>query len=333
MSLKVAINGFGRIGRMVTRVLQNHDDIDLVAINDLASIDMAIYLLKYDSVHGSFPTDVKKISDTKIKIGKDTIRYTSIADPKELDFGEVGADLVLECSGVFLTSDEVSHHLQKGVKKVIISAVAKDDTPTFVLGVNEDSYNGESIISNGSCTTNCLAPIAKLIDQNFGIEKGLMTTIHSYTNGQNLLDSKHDSDLRRARAAAENIIPTTTNAAKGIYKVLPDLKGKLHGQSLRVPVADVSMMDLTLVLRSNTNEDEINEILNKASQNELNGIITIDKEKRVSSDFLTSPFSSIIASDLTQVIGDNLVKIMAWYDNESGYSNRLVEMAKYISKR
>jgi glyceraldehyde 3-phosphate dehydrogenase len=160
-----------------------------------------------------------------------------------------------------------------------------------------------------------------------------MTTIHSYTNGQNLLDSKHDSDLRRARAAAENIIPTTTNAAKGIYKVLPNLKGKLHGQSLRVPVADVSMMDLTLVLRSNTNEDEINEILNKASQNELNGIITIDKEKRVSSDFLTSPFSSIIASDLTQVIGDNLVKIMAWYDNESGYSNRLVEMAKYISKR
>ena len=333
MALRIAINGFGRIGRMVTRVIQKYKDVKLVAINDLATIDMAVYLLKYDSVHKNFPLPVEKKDNSNIQIGEDIVRYTSISNSKELDFGEVKADVVLECSGVFLTSSEVSHHLDRGVKKVIISAVAKDNTPTFVLGVNEDSYNGEKIISNGSCTTNCLAPIAKLLDTHYGIEKGLMTTIHSYTNGQNLLDSKHPSDLRRSRAAAQNLIPTTTNAAKGIYKVLPSLKGKLHGQSVRVPVADVSMMDLTLVLSGNTDEYEINELLNKASQNELNGIILVDKDKRVSSDFLTSSYSSIIATDLTQVIGGNLVKIMAWYDNESGYSNRLVEMAKYITNK
>jgi glyceraldehyde 3-phosphate dehydrogenase len=292
---------------------------------------MSKQLLKYDSMHGTFE-DVKIVSQDCLQIAGKKVSYSSVTKAKELDFGSLGADVVLECSGVFLTSNEVSHHLDKGVKKVIISAVAKDDTPTFVLGVNEDKYNDEKIISNGSCTTNCLAPIAKLIDETFGIQKGLMTTIHSYTNGQNLLDSKHPSDLRRSRAAAQNLIPTTTNAAKGIYKVLPSLKGKLHGQSVRVPVADVSMMDLNLVLESNTTQNHINELLDKASQNELNGIISVDKDKRVSSDFLTSPYSSIVALDLTQVIGGNLVKIMAWYDNEYGYSNRLVEMAKYITK-
>ncbi len=332
MSLKIAINGFGRIGRVVTRLIADRDDVELVAINDLAPIDMALYLLKYDSVHGNFLHDTfQKDSKTLHIAGMDVV-YSSKEDPAELDFASHGADVVLECTGLFLTQNEVRHHIEKGVKKVIVSAVAKDDTPTFVFGVNDKSYNGEAIISNGSCTTNCLAPIAKIIDEHYGIEKGLMTTIHSYTNGQNLLDVKHPSDIRRSRAAAVNMIPTTTNAAKGIYKVIPSLKGKLHGQSVRVPVPDVSIMDLTLVLKRNTDANEINSFLNKASQNELNGIILVDNDKRVSSDFFGCAYSSVVASDLTQVIGDNLLKIMAWYDNESGYSNRLIEMAKYITR-
>ncbi len=330
MAIKVAINGFGRIGRALARLISKRDDIKLVAVNDLASLDMALYLLKYDSVHGNF-LDAYKIDEDSLKIGNDIVKYTSIKDPNELDFAKIGADVVFECTGLFLTSNEVEHHTKKGVKKVIISAVAKDDTPTFVLGVNHQNYNGEDIISNGSCTTNCLAPIAKVLDDNFGIEKGLMTTIHSYTNGQNLLDSNH-IDTRRSRAAAQNLIPTTTNAAKGIYKVLPRLKGKLHGQSVRVPVADVSMMDLDVVLKRNTSKEEIDDVINKAYLKELNGIISIDFDKRVSSDFLGSPYSSIIANDLTQVIGGNLVKIMAWYDNEYGYSNRLLDMAEFILK-
>jgi len=327
--IKIAINGFGRIGRYVARLATQDEEIELVAINDLADIEMAAYLLKYDSVHGSF-LDLHVKNETTLHINGRDVAYFQQPDPQKLNFGSVGADVVLECSGVFLTTDAVKHHIEKGVKKVIISAVAKDETPTFVLGVNEQEYKDQKIISNGSCTTNCLAPIAKIIDEEFGIQKGLMTTIHSYTNGQNLLDSKHPSDLRRSRAAAANMIPTTTNAAKGIYKVLPLLKGKLHGQSVRVPVPDVSIMDLNLVLERNIEQKELELLFDKASKNELNGIILVDNEKRVSSDFLGSPYSSIIASDLTQVIGGNLVKIMAWYDNESGYSNRLLDMTKYI---
>ncbi len=318
---------------MVTRLVADMPDIEIVAINDLASIDMALYLLKYDSVHGNFEHEASVIDQTHLRIADDEVVYCSEPDPKKLDFGALGADVVLECTGLFLTTQEVSHHLRKGVKKVIISAVAKDDTPTYVLGVNETNYDGQSVISNGSCTTNCLAPLAKLLDETFGIEKGLMTTIHSYTNGQNLLDVKHESDFRRSRAAACNIIPTTTHAAQGIYKVLPNLKGKLHGQSVRVPVADVSMMDLTLHMKKDISLQEVDFLLDKASRNELAGIISLDKTKRVSSDFLGSPFSSIVASDLTQIIGGDMLKIMAWYDNECGYSNRLVEMARYILNR
>ena len=331
--VKIAVNGFGRIGRMVTRLLAAYDDMELVAINDLASIEMACYLLKYDSVHGSFEEGCEVLDEGTLLIAGKRVAYSSEPDPKRLDFAAYGADVVLECTGLFLTTEAVEHHIQKGVGHVIISAVAKDATPTYVLGVNANEYRGERIISNGSCTTNCLAPIAKLLDENFGIEKGLMTTIHSYTNGQNLLDVKHPSDFRRSRAAAQNIIPTTTHAAQGIYRVLPDLKGKLHGQSVRVPVADVSIMDLTLVLSGNTDAENVNNIFNKASQNEFSGIISVDYDKRVSSDFLGSPFSSVVAADLTQVIGGNLVKIMAWYDNECGYSNRLIEMARYINTK
>ena len=318
---------------MVTRLLAMRNDMELVAINDLADIQMACYLLKYDSVHGPFMGECEVADANTLLIEGKRVFYFCEANPEKLDFAACGADVVLECTGLFLTTPAVEHHLQKGVGHVIISAVAKDATPTYVLGVNADEYKGERIISNGSCTTNCLAPIAKVIDECFGIQKGLMTTIHSYTNGQNLLDSKHPSDIRRARAAAENIIPTTTHAAQGIYRVLPSLKGKLHGQSVRVPVADVSMMDLTLVLDRNSDAQTLNDLLNKASQNELNGIISVDYEKRVSSDFLGSPYSSIVAADLTQVIGENMLKIMAWYDNECGYSNRLIEMAKFIHQK
>jgi len=329
MAIKVAINGFGRIGRMVARILCFCDEVELVAVNDLASVEMAAYLLQYDSVHGHFPLSVSA-KENFLVIGEQRVHYFQEQDPSKLDFASLGVEVVLECSGLFLTTNEVQHHIEKGVERVIISAVAKDDTPTFVLGVNAHNYNGEEILSNGSCTTNALAPIARVLDENFGIEKGLMTTIHSYTNGQNLLDSPHKNDIRRSRASAVNMIPTTTNAAKGIYKVLPRLEAKLHGQSVRVPVADVSMMDLTIVLERNTTQKELIEIFNKASQKELNGIIQVDNDKRVSSDFLGSPYSSVIPSDLVQVIGGNLVKIMAWYDNESGYSNRLVEMIQFI---
>ncbi len=331
--LKIAINGFGRIGRMVTRVIAKTQGVELVALNDVTPIDMALHLLKYDSVHGAFEFEAFQKDETTLFIAGMDVAYLNESDPQKLDFAQYGADVVLECTGLFLSTREVAHHIEKGCKRVIISAVAKDDTPTFVLGVNAHKYAGEAVISNGSCTTNCLAPIAKTLHNAFGIEKGLMTTIHSYTNGQNLLDSKHPSDIRRSRAAAVNLIPTTTNAAKGIYKVLPQLKGKLHGQSVRVPVADVSMMDLNVVLREKVDTKRINETLIKASQNELYGIIAIDEEKRVSSDFYGSPYSSIVAVDLTQAIEGDLIKIMAWYDNESGYSNRLVEMARYIMKR
>ncbi len=318
---------------MVTRLLAASSDMELVAINDLAEIEMACYLLKYDSVHGRFEHTCEVADDKTLLIAGKEVAYTCEADPKKLDFAHFGADVVLECTGLFLTRKEVEHHLQKGVRHVIISAVAKDDTPTYVLGVNANEYQGEPIISNGSCTTNCLAPIAKILDEHYGIEKGLMTTIHSYTNGQNLLDSKHPNDIRRARAAAENLIPTTTHAAQGIYRVLPALKGKLDGQSVRVPVADVSIMDLTVVLSGNMKKENINDLFNKASQNEFNGIIAVDNEKRVSSDFLGASFSSVIAADLTQVIGGNMLKIMAWYDNECGYSNRLIEMARFVNQK
>ena len=318
---------------MVTRIVSGSEEMEIVAINDLASVEMACYLLKYDSVHGRFEKNCEVLDDSTLLVDGKRISYSSQSDPRKLDFARLGADLVIECTGLFLTSGDVAHHLEKGVGHVIISAVPKDGTPTYVLGVNAEAYRGERIISNGSCTTNCLAPVVKLLDEKYGIEKGLMTTIHSYTNGQNLLDGKHPADLRRTRAAAENLIPTTTHAAQGIYRVLPSLKGKLDGQSVRVPVADVSIMDLTLVLGRNTTEEKINELFNKASQNEFNGIICIDFDRRVSSDFLGSPCSGIVAADLTQIIGGNMLKLMVWYDNECGYSNRLVEMALHVHRK
>ncbi|NPA59804.1 MAG: type I glyceraldehyde-3-phosphate dehydrogenase [Epsilonproteobacteria bacterium] len=333
MALKIAINGFGRIGRCVTRIASKRDDVEIVAINDMADIDMMIYLLKNDSVHGVLSNNIYKIDENHISIDKNIIAISNISDPKKLRFVENGADIVLECSGLFLTKEFAQIHIDNGIKKVILSAPTKDDIiPTFVLGVNENLYNAEQIISNASCTTNCLGPIAKILDDNFGIEKGLITTIHSYTNDQNLLDVKHKNDKRRARAAAINMIPTTTGAAKAMNLVLPQLKGKLHGQSVRVPTPDVSMVDLNVVVSKKTTKEELSSIFDKMADTKLKNILLIDKEMRVSQDFVGCNYSCVIADDLTQVIQGDMLKIMAWYDNEWGYSTRLIEMALHINK-
>ena len=326
MAVKVAINGFGRIGRSSARIIANRDDVELVAINDSGTAEQLAYLLKYDSVHGRFE-DVEVIDEKHLRIGNDTVTLFSDRDPANLDFASVGTEVVLECTGHFLTQEKTQIHIDKGAKVVVMSAPAKDDTPTFVVGVNSDNYKGEKIISNASCTTNCLAPIAKVLLDKFGIEKGLMTTIHSYTNDQRILDVKHQKDTRRGRAAAINMIPTTTGAAKAIGKVIPELQGKMHGQAVRVPTPNVSLVDLNVVVSKDTTIEEVNEALINASKNELKDILAIDYDKCVSSDFTSTLYSSIVAIDLIQVIEGNMVKVMAWYDNEMGYSNRLVDMA------
>jgi len=331
MALKIALNGFGRIGRCVTRLIAMRNDVELVAINDMASIDMILYLLQNDSVHGSFDIEAMIVEKDYLQIGKNKVRILCEKNPENLDFGALGADVVFECSGLFLTEASTAHHLEKGVKKVILSAPTQDSViPTFVLGVNEHLYNGESIISNASCTTNCLGPIARILDETFGIEKGLMTTIHAYTNGQAIIDSAHGSDMRRSRAAALNMIPTTTGAAKAISIVLPNLEGKLHGQSGRVPTPDVSMVDLNVLVGRSTSKEELSELFKSYASGRLRGILEVDERYRVSQDFVGSPFSAIVADDLTQVIDGNLIKIMAWYDNEWGYSNRFIVMALFI---
>ncbi len=331
MALKIAINGFGRIGRCVARIIDSRDDVELTCINDTAAREMTKQLFKYDSVHGVFDGVVEILEDDYMQMGSSKVKMFSTRDPKELNFSDFGVDVVLECTGAFLTREKAKVFIDNGVKKVIMSAPAKDDTATFVIGVNEDKYAGEAIISNASCTTNCLGPVAKIIDDAFGIDKGLMTTIHSYTNGQSLIDAKA-KDPRRARAAAVNIIPTTTGAAKAIGLVLPQLKGRLHGQSVRVPTPNVSMVDLNVLVKKDTTIEEINALFKEKSEGSLKGILGYDTEKRVSQDFQSSPYSSFVAADLTQAICGNMVKVMSWYDNEWGYSSRLIDMALHVSK-
>ncbi|MDR0747356.1 MAG: type I glyceraldehyde-3-phosphate dehydrogenase [Helicobacteraceae bacterium] len=327
MATKVAINGFGRIGMLASKAIAGRDNLELVAINATGTPDMIEYLLKYDSVHRRFP-DVKLIDEKTIKIGKNTVKINSTRVPEECDFG--GATVLIECTGKFLTTEKSSAFLRGNIKKVVMSAPAKDNTPTYVIGVNHKNYKGESIISNASCTTNCLAPLAKVLNDAFGIENGLMTTIHSYTNDQNVLDVKHPSDRRRARAAAVNMIPTTTGAAKAVGLVLPDLAGKFNGISIRVPTPDVSMVDLTANFKKSITKDSINETLRAAARGEFKDLIIIDEDKCVSSDFATCPASAIFVPDMTQVVGDKLAKVLAWYDNEWGYTNRLVDMAAFV---
>ena len=333
MALKIAINGFGRIGRCVTRIASTRDDIEIVAINDMASKDMMLYLLKYDSVHGVFDKSVENSQDDIVKIDGKSVQIFNEANPKDLDFSALEVDLVLECTGVFLTQELAGAHIDNGAKKVLLSAPAQDEnTPTFVLGVNHEEYKGELIVSNASCTTNCLAPVASILDDAFTIKKGLMTTVHSYTNDQNILDVKHNGDKRRSRAAAINMIPTTTGAAKAINLVLPNLTNRLDGTSIRVPTPDVSMVDLTLHVEKKTTREEVVSLFNTMAETKFKGLLLVDKDKRVSQDFIGSQFSSIVAEDLIQVIGEDMIGIRAWYDNEWGYSSRLLDMAVYISK-
>ncbi|MDY0265624.1 MAG: glyceraldehyde 3-phosphate dehydrogenase NAD-binding domain-containing protein, partial [Sulfurospirillum cavolei] len=277
MALKIAINGFGRIGRCVARIIDSRDDVELVCVNDTADRATTKQLLKYDSVHGGFLGHVELLEDDYMQMGKSKVKMFSTRDAKELNFADYGVDVVLECTGALLTQKDMQVFIDNGIKKVVLSAPAKDDTPTFVLGVNEEAYAGQTIISNASCTTNCLGPVAKILDDAFGIDKGLMTTVHSYTNDQNILDVKHrKNDLRRARAAAVNLIPSSTGAAKAIGLVLPHLKGRLHGQSVRVPTPNVSMVDLNVLLKKETSKEEINALFSEHANGKLKGILEVD---------------------------------------------------------
>lgn len=330
MAVKVAINGTGRIGIIVAKIIVERNDIELVALNTTAKPEMLEYLLKYDSVHKG--VDAKVIDANTIEIGGKTVKMFSDRNIDNVDFGGAGAEIVIECTGKFLDQESCAKHLKNGVKKVIMSAPAKDDSPTYVFGVNGDDYKGEAIISNASCTTNCLGPITKVLDDAFGIENGLMTTIHSYTNDQNILDVKHSKDPRRARAAAMNMIPTTTGAAKAIGKVMPHLLGKLNGYAMRVPTPDVSVVDLTVNLKKEVTKDDIHAAFNLAAASDFKGLIEVDNDKRVSTDFVGSTFSSIYVPDMTSVVDGKTVKVLAWYDNEWGYSSRLVDMTLLIGQ-
>ncbi|KIM09332.1 MAG: glyceraldehyde-3-phosphate dehydrogenase [Sulfurovum sp. PC08-66] len=333
MALKVAINGFGRIGRALARIIAHRDDIELVAINDIATPAMMAYLLKHDSVHGTFDLEVALIDEQTMQIGTHKVKIFTHKEPKNLNFAALGVEVVYESSGQFLTQEAAQHHIDKGVKKVIFSAPAQDDaTPTFVMGVNHLGYQGQNILSNASCTTNCLAPIAYILDKHYGIEKGLMTTIHAYTQDQSIVDSLRHSDPRRSRAAGVNLIPTTTRAAKAIDLVLPQLTGKLHGQSVRVPTPNVSIMDLNVVVAKNSSIEELQTLFKMYAKGHMQGILLCDESMRVSQDFVGSPYSSIVALDLIQVIQGNMIKVMAWYDNEWGYASRLVDMAHFITQ-
>lgn len=328
MALKVAINGTGRIGIIVAKIIAERSDIELVALNTTAKPEMLEYLLKFDSVHRGI--DAKVIDENTISIGGKNVRMFRERDIDKVDFGGAGAEVVIECTGVFLDQESCQKHLKNGIRKVVMSAPAKDDSPTYVIGVNSDRYQGEAIISNASCTTNGLGPICKVLDDAFGIENGLMTTIHSYTNDQNILDVKHAKDPRRARAAALNMIPTTTGAAKAIGKVMPHLLGKLNGYAMRVPTPDVSVVDLTVNLKKEVTKDDINTAFNNAANGYLKGILEVDNDKRVSCDFIGSTYSSTYVPDMTSVVDGKTVKVLAWYDNEWGYSSRLVDMTVLV---
>ena len=330
MAIKVAVNGTGRIGLIAIKIAAQRDDMELVAINTTAKPDMLEYLLKYDSVHQGIDAEV--VDDHTIKIDGKNVTMFSERDPEALDFGTAGAEVVIECTGVFLTTETASKHLKGSVRKVVMSAPAKDDTPTFVYDINTDKYNGEAVISNASCTTNALAPVCKILDDAFGIENGLMTTIHSYTNDQNLLDVKHKKDMRRARAAAVNMIPTTTGAAKAIGLVMPHLNGKLNGYAMRVPTTDVSVVDLTANLKKPVSKEDVIAAFETAAAGEYAGRVEIDKDKRVSSDFVGSSYSCTFVPDMLSVIDGTTVKVLAWYDNEWGYTSRLMDMAKFIGE-
>jgi len=331
---RFAINGFGRIGRSILRAaLARHEAFDLVAINDIDKPATLAYLLKYDSIHGPLEHEVRATDHSLFVDGKE-IEVTALRDPSELPWKAKGVDIALECSGRFTDRDQAEKHLRSGARKVIISAPAKKPDLTLAYGINHTQYDPakHSILSNASCTTNCLTPVAKVLMDSFGIEKGLMTTIHSYTNDQRILDLPHE-DLRRGRAAALSMIPTTTGAARAVAEVIPELKGKLNGISIRVPTPNVSLVDVTVVLSKNTTTAEVNAALKRAAEGSLKGVLDYTEEPTVSVDYNGNPHSAIVDAIDTQVIGDNLCKVLAWYDNEWGFSNRMVDVAKYVAAK
>jgi glyceraldehyde 3-phosphate dehydrogenase len=333
MAVKVGINGFGRIGRNVVRAGYQDPEIEFVACNDLTDTKTLAHLLKYDSVLGRLDAEVKAEGDS-ISIDGKKLRVFAIKDPAELDWNSLGAQIVIESTGKFTDATQASKHLRGTVKKVIISAPAKNEDITLVLGVNDSAYDPakHNIISNASCTTNCLAPVVKVLHENFTILKGSMTTIHSYTNDQNVLDFPH-KDLRRARAAAINMIPTTTGAAKAIGLVMPELKGKLDGYSMRVPTPNVSVVDLVAVIAKSATAEEVNAALKSAAEGKLKGILAYTEDPVVSTDMLHNPNSAIVDAGLTKVVGGDLLKVVAWYDNEWGYSCRVVDLLKFLVAR
>ncbi|MCC3864947.1 type I glyceraldehyde-3-phosphate dehydrogenase [Terrisporobacter petrolearius] len=336
MKIKVGINGFGRIGRNVLRIVEemSKDSFEIVAINARAEADTLAHLFKYDSCYGIFKGDVEVKDEETIVINNNDIKILRYGDPSQIPWKELGVDLVIESTGKFVKREDCMKHIEAGAKKVIISAPGKNEDKTIVMGVNENEYdeNIHNIISNASCTTNCLAPFAKVLDQEFGIEEGLMTTIHAYTNDQRILDKTH-KDLRRARAAGESMIPTTTGAAKAVAKVLPQLKGKLNGFAVRVPTPTVSLVDLVCVLKKDATVEEINAAFKKASENEMKGILGYSEEPLVSIDYRGDARSSIIDGLSTMAMGSRMFKVVSWYDNEWGYSSRTVDLVDFIATK
>ncbi|ACD65847.1 MAG TPA: type I glyceraldehyde-3-phosphate dehydrogenase [Sulfurihydrogenibium sp.] len=331
--MRVAINGFGRIGRNFFRIVNGVKGIEIVAINDITDTKTLAHLLKYDSVHGIYDADIKATEDSIIVNGKE-IKITAIKDPAQLPWKDLNVDIVIESTGLFTKREDAQKHLEAGAKKVIISAPAKNPDITIVLGVNQEAYDpaNHNIISNASCTTNALAPVVKVLQKEFGIKYGYMVTTHAYTNDQRILDLPH-KDLRRARAAAVNIVPTTTGAAKALGEVIPEVKGKLDGTARRVPVADGSLIDLTVVVEKETTVEEVNAAMKKYAEGEMKGILAYCEDPVVSSDIVGNPASSIFDSLLTQVIGGNLVHAASWYDNEYGYSTRLKDLVLFVGSK
>jgi glyceraldehyde 3-phosphate dehydrogenase len=333
MAIKVGINGFGRIGRNIMRAAMGDSGIDIVAVNDLTNAGTLAHLLKYDSILGNLKAAISATGD-KITVNQDEFQVLSVKDPAQLPWQSLGVDVVFESTGIFTNRDGAAKHLAAGAKKVIITAPAKGPDFSVVLGVNEDKYDPAKhhIISNASCTTNCLAPVAKVLHETFGIRKGWMTTVHSYTNDQQLLDLPH-KDLRRARAAALSIIPTTTGAAVAVGEVLPELKGRLDGISMRVPTPNVSVVDLAVVVDKKTTKEEVNAAFKSAADGKLKGILEVTEEPLVSIDFRGNPASSILDASYTSVMDSDFLKVLSWYDNEWGYSNRCVDLLRYIVKK
>ena len=333
MTIKIGINGFGRIGRMVFRAaVQNFaNDVEIVGINDLLEPDYLAYMLKYDSVHGRFKGDVSVEGNTLVVNGK-KIRLTAVKNPAELKWDEVGADIVIESTGLFLTKETAEAHIKAGAKKVIMSAPSKDDTPMFVYGVNDKTYAGQAIISNASCTTNCLAPVAKVLNDTFGIKRGLMTTVHAATATQKTVDGPSNKDWRGGRGILENIIPSSTGAAKAVGVVIPELNKKLTGMSFRVPTSDVSVVDLTVELNKEASYAEICAAMKTASEGAMKGVLGYTEDKVVATDFRGESCTSVFDADAGIALDSTFVKIVAWYDNEWGYSNKCLEMARVIAK-